>query len=516
MRNYTLSVAALLLILGQVAAKSDKHGAAPRKRRHLRSLANNNRLDPPFMEQEPPRFSHDGDSNAKYPTSTNMRAVGREIDRIQNSTNDREGRNGEGDGDDVEYDPDDGRPFDFDPINVPSKNPSSMPSPSPSGSPSLLVTESPSQSPSIKTTEASRVEQPQRTEICPLSQPNIPSSSSLWHIEVHLDSNPLDEIEDDLAEISSMVFSAQTDANGNRFAYAASDKAQFSVKVVKFGAQSKSGRVVATYTLKDVDTSQSDWEDMSLGPCSGNVKDTTTCIYVGDFGNNERPDYKVRKQLEIYKFPEPIFDAATGPTSQTVDVATIAYKYEKSKPLDAEAMFVDWNKGPGKGDIYILTKGSSCGHRLGVSRIPAAQHSNIIPGAKTEGIGEVEMAIVDPPDCANSGGHAWQGADMSRDGKLIALVRDKELANVHFFARDKNQTVQEALEAPPCQNVVQASGGGPNESKYEIVAFLDDFGNQMAVASECDGGSQCRVPLYVHTLEYEYTPADISFNNNNP
>lgn len=38
----------------------------------------------------------------------NKRAVGREIDRIQETANDREVRNGE-DGDDVEYYPDDGR-----------------------------------------------------------------------------------------------------------------------------------------------------------------------------------------------------------------------------------------------------------------------------------------------------------------------------------------------------------------------------------------------------------------------
>lgn len=186
-------------------------------------------------------------------------------------------------------------------------------------------------------------------------------------------------------------------------------------------------------------------------------------------------------------------------------------------------MFVDWTTGPGKGDIYILTKGASCGHRLGVTRIPADRHQSIQPGMKAS-IGEMEMIVTDPPSCSDSDSHAWQGADMSRDGKLIALVRDKELAKVHFFSRDKDQSVKDALEIVPCENIVQASGGGPNESKYEIVAFLDDYGSQFAVASECDGGAQCRVPVYVHTLEYimeidssrkDKVPANVTVEFNN-
>jgi hypothetical protein len=526
MKKYTFSIATLLLILGQITANSDKHGA--RKRKHLRSLAD--RLDSPFLEAEPPRFSRSNDGKI---AQNNMRAAGREIDRLRNEWQDRNRE-----GDEEQFIADDGRPFDFDNIHLPSERPSSVPSQSPSVSSSTntasqpINTKSPTFSPFINT-DPSRVEPPQRAEICPLDQP---TTSTMWHVEIHPDSNPRDDIEDDLAEISSMVFSAQTDAQGNRYAYAASDKAQFSVKVVKFVGQKKSGSVVATYILKNVDIEQSDWEDMSLGPCSGNAADNTTCIYMGNIGNNERPRYRVRKELEIYKFPEPII-GASGPTTQEVDVGTIAYEYESGRPLDgkchrnydgttvklcpnlpfscspftAEAMFVDWNVGEGKGDIYILTKGSSCGHRLGVSRIPASEHANIIPGIKAS-IGETEMVLEDPPDCANSENHAWQGADMSRDGKLIALVRDKELANVHFFSRDTGQSVKQALEASPCKNVVQASGGGPNESKYESVAFLDDFGNQMAVVSECDGGAQCRAPVYVHDLEYEYTPG-IEFNN---
>lgn len=337
MRTRTLSTIALCVLLKGTAARISNES----KRRNLRATAAN-RLSPPFLEAEPPRWSRDDESNnGNLP---NLRVPGRETDRIPDPNHGRDNRNATANSPDeeTEYDPDDGRPFDFDQIQMPSKQPSPMPSPSPSDQfqmpskqPSSMASPSPSDRPSVQPSidTASRVDDvppPERAEICPLNQP---SSGEQWHIEIHPDSNMLDDIEDDLAEISSMVFSGQTDAEGNRYAYAASDKAQFSVKVIQFSASLKSGKVVATYKLDNVDTKNDDWEDMSLGPCSGDLADTTTCIYIGNFGNNERPDYKVRKELEIFKFPEPVF-AGSLPTSQTVDVATISYKYEDTKPLD--------------------------------------------------------------------------------------------------------------------------------------------------------------------------------------
>ena len=108
-----------------------------------------------------------------------------------------------------------------------------------------------------------------------------------------------DGVDDDLNEISYIAFSEQTDSSGARYAYAASDKEQFSLKVLKFTENDVgqhfhgAGTVVATYTLNLSAYSNDDWEDISLGPCTDSNVDsaystTDTCIYIGNFGNNAK------------------------------------------------------------------------------------------------------------------------------------------------------------------------------------------------------------------------------------
>jgi hypothetical protein len=151
------------------------------------------------------------------------------------------------------------------------------------------------------------------------------------------DEDMSDNVDDDLAEISSLAFSSQTDAQGSKFAYVVSDKNQFSLKVIKFTEDpvttnflAGSAETVAVYRL-NVPYNNDDWEDISLGPCSDDITDIdVTCIYVGNFGNNDRGDgYAQREILKIFKFPEPSF--VDGLPPQIVDppipVATIRYRY---------------------------------------------------------------------------------------------------------------------------------------------------------------------------------------------
>jgi hypothetical protein len=70
-----------------------------------------------------------------------------------------------------------------------------------------------------------------RDDICPLGRLYPPAK---YEILPFMDTNVFDHVEDDLAEISSLAFSTQTDAQGSKYAYVVSDKNQFSIKVIKF------------------------------------------------------------------------------------------------------------------------------------------------------------------------------------------------------------------------------------------------------------------------------------------
>lgn len=319
---------------------------------------------------------------------------------------------------------------------------------------------------------------PVRTEICPRGR----ESTEKYLIEEYTDLDRSDRVDDDLAEISSMVFSGQTDRDGHTYAYAVSDREQFSLKVIRFqrGDTARQTATVATYKL-NVAYDNDDWEDLSLGPCSSDPSpDTPICIYVGNFGNNPRNNYNVRRELEIFKFPEPDFEGET-PKSQTIDVATIVYRYENDRDLDAEAMFVDWtgsnSEGTGKADIYIVTKGSCSNGEVG--RIPASRHEDLQPRQVTN-VGQLETVLNNPPKqgtdtCSDSGYQAFQGADMSRDGKLIALIARQRPAVVYFYARGSGQSVRNALEDTSCKYNSESPFDSVDEYKYEVVAFVDDL-----------------------------------------
>jgi hypothetical protein len=184
-----------------------------------------------------------------------------------------------------------------------------------------------------------------RDALCPLDRMNPPEKYS---ITPYVDTIAGDGVEDDLNEISSIAFSQQTDSNGARYAYTASDKEQFSLKVLKFTNNGigqhfhGSGTVVATYTLNLIAFNNDDWEDISLGPCTdSNVGSayltTDTCIYIGNFGNNARSGYVQRDVLKIFKFKEPIINNA-APQSFAVNVATIQYRY-------GDNFFLTYNDG---------------------------------------------------------------------------------------------------------------------------------------------------------------------------
>jgi hypothetical protein len=168
--------------------------------------------------------------------------------------------------------------------------------------------------------------------VCPLDRLYPPAKYEI----LPLTDTKSDNVDDDLAEISSLAFSSQTDAQGSKFAYVVSDKNQFSLKVIKFTEDpvtanflAGSAVTVAIYKL-NVTFGNDDWEDISLGPCSDDITDVDhNCIFVGNFGNNNRGGgYVQRDILKIFKFPEPSFVAGSPPQIlDSIPVATIRYSY---------------------------------------------------------------------------------------------------------------------------------------------------------------------------------------------
>jgi hypothetical protein len=427
------------------------------------------------------------------------------------------------------------------PTSPPTSVPSSEPSPLPSSQPSTVPTSQPTSQPTLSSQPSrSPSSTPSSTpsftpsafpstvtfsptiyrSICPLNR-TFPSTKYL--IEPYPDTSGIKYVEDDLSEISSFSIASHKDDDNNIYAYVVSDKNQFSLKVIKFTTTDPtkvivgSATVVAIYNLTNVDFTNADWEDMSTGPCDSTTE-SKTCIYIGNFGNNNRDQnnltkpfaYTQRTKLSIFKFEEPLFGGTKStPVDQDITATIITYDYSSftNNFVDAEAMFVDWTgtatDGSGKSDIYVVLKG---GCSRGVGRIEASLHENLLTG-ETIDIGSIEKVLQHPPSqgtvtCATGPFRQWQGADMNKDGSLIALSTGISPPRVYFYTRGPDQNVTDALLSGPCDFVSSTSFGLLNEKQHEAVAFVDDAGTIFAETSECQGGSNCRVPVYFHTLDF--------------
>jgi len=165
---------------------------------------------------------------------------------------------------------------------------------------------------------------------------------------------------------------------------------------------------------------------------------------------------------------------------------------------------VDYNADENPGDIYIVTKTGCSG---GVGKISVTDHRTLGPGDDST-IMDMPRVVDQPPKqgditCANGPFRAWSGADMRRDGRLIALIREGPPAAVYFFPRTPYQSVAEALSLTCCDYIASTSVGLDHEKKYEAVAFVDPAGLRFADMSECEGS--CTPSLYQYELEYPHS-----------
>lgn len=386
------------------------------------------------------------------------------------------------------------------------------------------ATPSPTPSPTTKVWD--------RSEICPRNR-TYPTRK--YKIQEYTGPVQVSGVEDDLSEISGKVFTTLTDTSGSRYAYVASDKNQFSLKVIKFDNVTGVATTNAVYKL-NIPYSNSDWEEVARGPCSNEGAGAfETCIYIANIGNNNRGGgYVQRKEVEIYKFREPAFTGiGSTPVNRDIKPAIITYNYKKFfqagdvsgvERFDAEAMFVDWTGtglqgsgiGTGMADIYVVLKGRC----KGVGRISASVHKNLNldPSQDSNKRVNVELEKVMnaayPPQgtsrgtlrCDHPQFRDWHGADMSRNGRLIAMLSGGPPARVHFFPRLPGQTVVDALSVVGCDFVAATSYGLVDEKQYEAVAFVNAEGTIFAETSECNNGRPCKVPLYMHRLVFKGDP----------
>jgi hypothetical protein len=174
--------------------------------------------------------------------------------------------------------------------------------------------------------------------------------------------------------------------------------------------------------------------------------------------------------------------------------------------LAAEALFVDWrgvidDKDENAGDIYVATKGACDG---GVGKIPVSAHRHLAPGEVLSGF---RMArVVDnlllqrQTSCGDGIIESWTGADMRRDGQLIAVNLEGPRGVISFFLRPTNQSVGQALSASRCDYEAFLTIGSEDERKFEALAFVDSEGLRLAHISECTG--VCAPFVFEFDLDY--------------
>eukprot|EP00526_Cylindrotheca_closterium_P008801 CAMPEP_0113619924 /NCGR_PEP_ID=MMETSP0017_2-20120614/10135_1 /TAXON_ID=2856 /ORGANISM="Cylindrotheca closterium" /LENGTH=500 /DNA_ID=CAMNT_0000529543 /DNA_START=41 /DNA_END=1543 /DNA_ORIENTATION=- /assembly_acc=CAM_ASM_000147 len=230
-----------------------------------------------------------------------------------------------------------------------------------------------------------------------------------------------------------------------------------------------------------------DWEDMTIGKCGPNTNES--CIYLADTGDNQAQisgsnSQRGGRPYTIYKIKEPrlneIPDNVVLRAEDYVSVLQFDYRHGSSptRYANCEAIFADHKGWGGEvGDIYLVTKWNTDRSRAlnRLFKIPASAWGGFghVRGYQPFAVGEYR---------GNSRGsfyhYEWTGADMSRDGTLIALTWTDE---THIFQRCPGEAVGDAVARQNVGSCVQyrnpLEGANPG-NQYEAVSFAPD-GNRM-------------------------------------
>ena len=154
-----------------------------------------------------------------------------------------------------------------------------------------------------------------------------------------------------------------------------------------------------------------DWEDIAVGPGPNG----SSYIYVAEIGDNEAK----HEEIYLYRFAEP--EQLQAIPSDAIDKAKLQFP---GGPKDAETFLVD----PVSGDLFLVSKRDT---KNTLYRVPADGFEK----------GNALLEKLHSFDFTSS-----VGADVSRDGSQILI---KNYLQVFYWTRQANQSLSEALQAPP-------------------------------------------------------------------
>ena len=154
-----------------------------------------------------------------------------------------------------------------------------------------------------------------------------------------------------------------------------------------------------------------DWEDIAVGPGPNG----SFYIYVAEIGDNEAK----YDQIYLYRFLEP--ELLQALPSASIDRVSLQFP---GGPKDAEALLVD----PISGELYLVSKRET---KNTLYRVPADGFEK----------GNALLEKLHSFDFTSS-----VAADVSRDGSQILI---KNYLQVFYWTRQANQSLSEALQAPP-------------------------------------------------------------------
>ena len=140
-----------------------------------------------------------------------------------------------------------------------------------------------------------------------------------------------------------------------------------------------------------------DWEAIAVGPCPGG-----SCVYIADIGDNDAN----RKQVTIYRFPEP---ASADGTTAVKDTFQVTYP---DGAHDAETLLVAPD-----GRLFIVTKGDT--GAVALYRVPG----ELRPGSTHR------LERVGKPRASGKGAEGERVTDgaVSADGRWVVLRSKQRL-----------------------------------------------------------------------------------------
>jgi hypothetical protein len=255
------------------------------------------------------------------------------------------------------------------------------------------------------------------------------------------------------SEISGVAVSSQS-VNGQQVVWVVSDSGS-KAQVVAFGVKTRERLARLDFSGSLKSGGGNDYEDLALGPCSGDAG-APTCIFVGEIGNNaarEAAGQSGRVVSNIYRIVEPTLPSSIdvkSPVIRSVAADVISFKFSQSGIVaaDCEALMVDVN-----GDIYLTTKWNTAQQSLTrVFRIPA-------------GAGVGTTLSLSPLSSTNSvlRSTTFTRGDISKSGKRIVLG---STTKYYVWTRQPSQTIEQALNSAPCFTTSSASSG-----QHEAIAF---------------------------------------------